>query len=192
MARKMIWPAVALFALGACGSDSGSGAEGAEQAGAGTADGLIQAHTIQQLMADVIQPTAENYWDSVRFESALVDGVAVEHDIVPVTDADWRATRAAAASLAEMGNLLMTPLYAEGRADDWMDFSRGLVEIGLRAEQAAIDRDPDAVFEVGGTLYNVCSGCHANYPPAGLSEGQTEAEILRPQSSAPAEVPAGE
>jgi hypothetical protein len=60
----------------------------------------------------------------------------------------------------------MTPLYAEERGEDWMDFARGMVQIGQRAEQAAIDKDVDAVFEVGGTLYNVCSGCHANYPPS--------------------------
>ena len=98
---------------------------------------------------------------------------AGEHDIRPQTDEDWRTTRVAAASITEYGNLLMTPLYAEGRGEDWTDFARGLVEIGMRAEQAAIDRNPDAVFEVGDNLYNVCAGCHQLYPPAGSSEGET-------------------
>jgi hypothetical protein len=113
-------------------------------------------------MANVVQPTADAYWQSVQF----VSDETGDHDIRPETDEDWLATRTAAANLTEHGNLLMTPLYSEGRGADWMDFSRGLVEIGMQAEQAAIDRDPDKVFEVGGNLYNVCRGCHQLYPPA--------------------------
>jgi len=67
--------------------------------------------------------------------------------------------------VSEMGNLLMTPQYAAGRGEDWLQFSRSLVEIGQRAEKAAIDRNSDAIFETGGTMYNVCSACHQAYPP---------------------------
>ncbi len=147
----------AALALAACGRGEASEAEGAQ-----ATPGFVRAHTIQQLMANVVQPTADAYWQSVQF----VSDETGDHDIRPETDEDWLATRTAAANLTEHGNLLMTPLYAEGRGADWMDFSRGLVEIGMQAEQAAIDRDPDKVFDVGGNLYNVCRGCHQLYPPA--------------------------
>ena len=48
--------------------------------------------TVQQLMAEDVQPTAQTYWDAVRYESVLVDGEPVERDFVPRTDAEWRRT----------------------------------------------------------------------------------------------------
>lgn len=150
------WASASALALAACGSGDGNRAEdvGASE--------FVRAHTIQQFMADVVQPTADIYWSSVQF----VSDETGDHDIRPETDEDWLATRTAAANLTEHGNLLMTPLYAEGRGEDWLDFARGLVEIGMQAEQAAVAKDPDKVFEVGGNLYNVCRGCHTLYPPA--------------------------
>ena len=117
--------------------------------------------TVQQLMADDVQPTAEVFWDSVQY----ISDETGQHEILPETDEDWQRTRTAAATITEMGNLMMTPLYAEGRGEDWMEFSRGLVEVGQKAEQAAVNRDVDAVFEVGGTMYSVCSACHQAYLP---------------------------
>ncbi len=170
------WSAV--LALGACSG----GQPGDAVAGEGGEPAFVRAHTIQQLMADVVQPTADIYWRSVQF----VSDETGEHDIRPETDAQWLATRTAAASLTEYGNLLMTPLYAEGRGEDWMDFSRGLVEIGMQAEQAAIARDPDKVFEVGGTLYNVCTGCHQLYPPLEApAEAAAPAQAIRPAAGVP-------
>ncbi len=130
-------------------------------------------------MAHVVQPTAENYWDSVRYISDE-DGY---HEYVPETDEDWEKTRAAAASLSEFGNLLMTPLYAEGRGADWIEFAQAMHEVGNRAEQAAIDQDVDAVFEVGGTVYNVCTACHQVYPPEELPEGVTVDDVQRPSEN---------
>lgn len=121
----------------------------------------LQAHSAQQLMAQVVQPTAEVFWGSVQY----ISDETGQHEILPETDEDWQRTRTAAATITEMGNLMMTPLYAEGRGEDWMEFSRGLVEVGQKAEQAAVDRDVDAVFEVGGTMYSVCSACHQAYLP---------------------------
>jgi len=139
--------------LAACGG-------GAEADGAASGETYIQAHTLQQLMAEVVQPTAETYWDSVQY----VSDEQGSHEIVPTTDEEWAKTRSAAATITELGNLLMTPLYADGRDEDWIQFSRSLVEVGERAEQAAADKDVNAVFEVGGTVYNVCSACHQAYP----------------------------
>jgi hypothetical protein len=68
--------------------------------------------------------------------------------------------------LIELAELLQTPGYAEGRGDDWVEISRSLADVGRLAEQAADSTDPEKVFEVGGTMYSVCSGCHQVYMPA--------------------------
>lgn len=121
--------------------------------------------TVQQLMADDVQPTAQVYWDAVRYESVLVDGKPVERDFVPRTDADWKKTRDAASRLVELANLLKTPAYAEARGDDWIEIATSLADAARLAEQAADARDPARVFEVGGVVYAVCQGCHQVYLP---------------------------
>jgi len=75
-----------------------------------------------------------------------------------------------------MGNLLMTPLYAKDRGADWMEFSEALVKIGMRAEKAAADRNGEAVFEVGGIMYQVCQSCHQTYvePEAAAKAAKAE------------------
>jgi hypothetical protein len=147
--------AAALVLLGACSQ----GAEAPEK-------------TIQQLMAEEVQPAAEVYWDAVRFESVLENDEPVERDIKPETDEDWARVKAAAAKLGELGALLQTPGYAEGRGEDWVQFSKSLVEVSQLAEQAADAKDVEKEFEVGGTIYSVCSACHQVYPPAeGVPEG---------------------
>ncbi len=132
---------------------------------------FVPAHDIKALMATVVQPQADVFWKSagtVTDENGPVD-------LTPTTDEAWLQTRSAAATVAEMGNLLMTPQYAQGRGEDWMEFSRSLVQIGLRAEQAAVDRDSEAIFEVGGIMYNVCTACHQVYPPAAGEEPEPAA-----------------
>ena len=145
--------AVAALLAGCDGSDESAGSAGEPQ--------YLKAHSAQQLMAQVVQPQAQAYWDSVQY----ISDETGQHEILPETDEDWQRTRTAAATVTEMGNLLMTPLYAEGRGPDWMEFSRGMVEVGQKAEQAAADRDVDAIFEIGGTMYSVCSACHQAYLP---------------------------
>jgi hypothetical protein len=128
--------------------------------------------TVQQLMAEDVQPTAQVYWDAVQF----ISDETGNHDIFPKTDAEWKRTRDAATRIVELAELMQTPGYAEGRGKDWVQISQSLAEVGKLAEQAADSKDPDKVFEVGGTLYSVCSGCHQVYPPAEGLPPQTEAE----------------
>lgn len=151
--------------LVACGQ-ADSGAEGS------AGETYIQAHTIQELMANVVQPQAEVFWGA----AGSVSDETGTHDLRPATDERWMATVSAAATVAEMGNLLMTPQYAEGRGEDWIAFSRGLVEVGQRAEKAAAERaSEDELFRLGGEVYNVCTACHEAYPQE--SEGaQSELE----------------
>ena len=128
--------------------------------------------TAQQLMAEDVQPTAEVFWDSVQY----ISDETGEHEIYPKTDADWKKTRDAATRMIALAELLQTPGYAEGRGDDWIQISQSLADVGRLAERAADSKDPEKVFEVGGTMYSVCSGCHQAYPPEeGLGE-ETAAE----------------
>lgn len=122
----------------------------------------VKAHDIKQLMAVIVQPQADVFWRS----AGSVTDASGTHDLTPTTDEAWLKTRSAAATITEMGNLLMTPQYAQGRGKDWLQFSRSLAEVGMQAEKAAVDRNTDAIFEVGGTIYNVCTACHQVYPPA--------------------------
>ncbi len=142
--------------------------------------------TAQQFMANEVQPTAEIYWQAVGSVSELVDGEPVFREFEPQTDEEWEEVRLAAVKLREFGEVLASPAYADGRGDDWQDFSKGLQEAADLAEQAAADKDVDGVFEMGGTVYAVCTACHQVYPPADLPEDvspeEAAADTVRPSS----------
>jgi len=125
------------------------------------------AEGIKELMANRVQPTAKLYWDSVQY----ISDENGSREIVPTNDAEWARTRKAAEDLAAMGELLMTPAYADGRAEDWKQFSQGLIDISKRAALAADHKSPEEVFEVGGTVYSVCSACHQAYPATAPEPG---------------------
>ena len=128
--------------------------------------------TVQQLMADIVQPTADIYWKSVQWISDE-EGM---HEIVPKTDADWQRVRDAAVKLQELAVLLQQPAYSQDRGDDWIQISQSLAEVGELAEQAAVEKDVDKVFEVGGTIYNVCTACHQIYPATTGPEAEEAAQ----------------
>ena len=119
------------------------------------------AESVQQMMKNKVQPTAQVYWDAVQY----ISDENGNRDIVPQTDADWEKVRKAAADLQDYGKLLQTDAYTEGRNPDWTKFSQAMVEVSQQAEQAAKDKNVDKVFEISGTMYNVCSACHMAYPP---------------------------
>ena len=137
-------------------------------AGCGTGDGAaggrppyVKAHSLQQLMTIVMEPDAQVFWRS----SGTVSDTGGAHDLAPTTPEGWAAAQSAAATVAETGNLLMTPLYARDRGPDWIAFSQDLVRAGKGAETAAIARDGDAMFGAGAKLTDACSACHHAYLP---------------------------
>lgn len=152
-----------LAALASCGQDAAEMTHG----------------TPQQFMANEVQTNAEVYWNAVGAVSELIDGVPVFREFQPETDEEWATVAAAAVTMREHGEVLASPAYSDGRGDDWMDFAQGLQDVARQAEQAAIDKSPEAVFEVGGTIYNVCTACHQAYPPA-------EEEAEAPTAATPA------
>lgn len=149
-----LWLGLAMVtALVACNQKSGSPEAPPD---------FVRAHDIHQFMKLVVEPQANVFWNS----AGSINDASGEHDLTPTTDEGWLATQSAAATVAESGNLLLTPQFAEGRGEDWKQFSRSLVEIGMIAEKAAVDRNSDEVMEAGATMYNICSACHQVYNPA--------------------------
>jgi hypothetical protein len=155
-AKRLSW-VVAASLLGAC-------VEPAAEAESRFAPG----GDVQQLMASVVEPAAEVYWDAV---GVIVDAEG-EHQMAPTTDEEWLAVTSAAYMVAESGNLLMMEGYA---LDDgaWMAMSRALVDVGRQAVEAAEARSLDAVFDMGAEVYYVCTNCHATYASESLRPNDT-------------------
>lgn len=113
---------------------------------------------MRQLMASVVEPAAELYWDAV----GSVDDSSGTTAIFPRTPEAWDIVRNSAYVVAESGNLLMMAPRAVDQGE-WMTLSRAMLDAGQRAITAAEARDTSAVFNVGAELYETCTNCHARY-----------------------------
>jgi hypothetical protein len=122
---------------------------------------------VKTLMANVMEPAAETYWDAV----GIIVDESGEHPFEPQTPEEWDAVRNAAYVVAESGNLLMMPTRARD-GGEWMAASQRMIEAAQKAIQAAESRDKDAVFSVGAEVYDACTNCHSQYSP----------EIVRPNA----------
>ena len=113
---------------------------------------------LQELMATVVDPAADFYWDAVGW---IIDENGTE-EVRPQSPEEWDAVRNAAFVVAESGNLMMM----QGRVideDAYIAFAQAMVAVGRRAIEAAEARDEMGVFDVGAEMYAVCTGCHATY-----------------------------
>ncbi len=110
----------------------------------------------------VLDPAADAIWGASGFVMTE-DG---EQDLTPTTEEGWGAVKHGAAVLAESGNLLQMPHMlpaGEPGSAAWVEFSRGMTRIAGEAMEAANAKDSEALFEIGGHLYNVCVACHQVY-----------------------------
>jgi len=114
--------------------------------------------SVKQLMQATILPSAEVLFDAV---GTVISFSGVE-EIAPKNDEEWAAVRHNALTLAESGNLLMIGDRARDKGD-WMKMSQALVDAGVVALKAAEARNPEALFEAGGRVYEVCEQCHNRY-----------------------------
>lgn len=112
---------------------------------------------MHDFMGWVLDPLADVIWRSAGTITTL-EGV---EDLAPTTQEGWDEVRNAAATIAEIGNVLQIPGYSQG--DDWNEYARGLTSTGLRLIEAAEQQDDALVFDYGGQLYNVCVACHQLY-----------------------------
>ncbi len=119
--------------------------------------GFKPVATVKQLMEATIDPAAEVVFDAV---GTIVTASGVE-EIAPKNDDEWAMVRHSALTLAESGNLLLIG----GRARDgpWIRMSQALIDVGMVALKAAEAKNPEALFEAGGQVYEVCEQCHKQY-----------------------------
>jgi hypothetical protein len=112
---------------------------------------------VRETMDWILLPAAEVIWDS----AGTVITAEGHRELAPTTEAGWEEVRRNAAIVAETGNLLMVPGRTQG--PEWIAYSRGLHVTGRLAMAAAEARDPDALFDAGGAVYQACVGCHTRY-----------------------------
>lgn len=141
--------------------------------------------TLQDLMAFIIDPVADELWQSVETEVTLTGLVETK----PKTDEEWLKVRQQAITLIESANLLQIPgrpiasvgkkledsdvsgIYsadeifqaieknAEGFAKEALLLSSG-AEKALKAIDA---KNADALQEAGGEIYHACESCHLKF-----------------------------
>jgi len=114
--------------------------------------------SVKQLMAATILPAAEVLFDAV---GTIISSSGVE-EIAPKNDEEWATVRNNALTLAESGNLLMIGDRARDKGE-WIKLSQALVDVGMVALRAAESKNPEALFEAGGKVYEVCQQCHERY-----------------------------
>ena len=112
---------------------------------------------VRETMAWIVLPAAEVVWD----HAGTIITAEGRTELAPTTAEGWEDVRRNAAILAEAGNLLMMPGRAQG--PEWIAYSRSLHATGRLAMAAAAARDPDALFDAGGAVYQACVGCHTRY-----------------------------
>jgi hypothetical protein len=114
--------------------------------------------SVKQLMASVLEPAADAYWDAV----GTIDDAKGSVEFAPTTNEEWNTVRDHAFVIAESGNLLMMGSRARD-GGEWMKASQALIEAGRRALAAAEARNKTAVFDAGAEVYEACTRCHATY-----------------------------
>ena len=141
------------------------------------------AATVKDLMQSVIDPAADQVWNSVT----TVQTASGTVDTVPKSPEDWLKVRHGAVTLSEAANLLMMPgrnvaqphekseepgvelepaemqvLIEKDRAA-FNKRAQALHEAGLAALAAVDAKDPKKLFEVGEQIEHACEGCHSAY-----------------------------
>ena len=123
--------------------------------------------SVKQLMEAAIHPASEVVFEAV---GTIISMSGVE-EIAPKNDDEWGEVRDNALILAESGNLLMMGNRAKDR-DDWMKMSQALTDAGVVALRAAEAKNPAALFEAGGQVYEACQQCHTKYANTGRAAEQ--------------------
>jgi hypothetical protein len=118
--------------------------------------------SVKQIMEAAIHPASEVVFEAVG-TILTVGGV---EEIAPKNDEEWTKVRDNALILAESGNLLMIGNRVKDKGD-WMKMSKALTDAGVIALKAAEAKNPAALFEAGGQVYEACQQCHTKYANTG-------------------------
>jgi hypothetical protein len=117
--------------------------------------------SVKDLMAHVIDPTADVVWESV----GTIYTKEGTFEKAPQTDEEWEAVKAGAMTLVEAGNLLMLPSRSGGN-DDWIKHAQAVIAQSKIAIKATEAHDKEALFNAGADIYDACVNCHKQFDPA--------------------------
>jgi len=157
--------------------------------------GLAPRASVLDLMLDLVDPNADELWESV----ATISTRAGVEERRPRTDEQWQAARRRAMTLVETANLLVIDGRQVARPGQTLDDPPGQGDFTPAQSQAAIDtdrasfvgfarafqgaagemldaiekRDADALLQTGGVLDEACENCHRRfwYPNSPLPPG---------------------
>jgi len=141
--------------------------------------------SVKELMANMIDPVADNIFDAVWWDSTA-KGV-VEHK--PTTDEDWDKVKTGAITLAEGIELLkmprlfapagdvnnslgpnppeLSPVQFKAKIDKdpvlWIAKIQALRNVSLEVLDVVKKRDAKALWDAGADLDNACEACHLEY-----------------------------
>ena len=167
-----VWGVFVIGGLGACSPQEPGGASEASTADEGADQvAYLDMHDLMNLVLD---PATDVIWGA----AGTVITQEGSRDLAPTTEEGWQAVVVAAAVVVESGNLLMVP----GRAiadDSWREYSRALSATGKEAMLAAQAKDADAIFDIGGRLYNICVACHVAYASDEVASDEDPADSAR-------------
>ena len=141
------------------------------------------AATIREIMQSMVDPNADNIWDSV----GSVSNEAGVQELAPRTDEEWTAIRRSAVQLIEAPNLLLVPgrhaaRPGEKAEDSSVELEPEEIEKRINADRAAFTnlahalqdsatlilkaieaKDVPAIIDAGETLDTACENCHLTY-----------------------------
>jgi hypothetical protein len=154
--------------------------QGAETTATGQLDEGVEFNVsmpLQEVMAHVIDAGAWGAWNRSgtyydidgehSLAPALPDSATTEDERVAL-EAEWKAAIDGAAIVAEGGNLLQLPgrvrrVENDDEGENWIQLSQRLTETATRLMEATEAYDDEAMFNIGGELYEVCVACHEKY-----------------------------
>jgi len=141
--------------------------------------------TVQDIMQNLVDPSADALWASV----ASTTTASGTQNRQPKTEEEWKAVRRYALTLVEAPNLLVAPgrrvASTGGKLEDaqvkgilrpeeigqkiaadrpaFAERARALQLAAKEALAAADARDAPRLFEAGGALDKACESCHVKY-----------------------------
>lgn len=117
----------------------------------------------RQLMSWVIDPGSKVVFGAV----ATIVTEQGEEQAQPRTDEEWNTIRNHAAMLLESGNLLLLAGRARSSQvqdlQDWNAKARAMSAAARTAIDATDVKDPEALFNASGEIYQTCTDCHEKY-----------------------------
>jgi hypothetical protein len=182
MATRQLMAGAVLVFVAAVGSSQCTRREEAPAPQASTLQPIV---TVKELMEGIIDPIADEVFESVAFEVTQAGTTEKK----PQNDEDWARIDGAAITLAEASNLLkmerrmapaddpshkaerggpeLTPLEIEDRVKAnralWNQHADGLRDEALKVRQIVRARDAEKLFEAGSDLDRACESCHLDF-----------------------------